>query len=56
MQIIITKSTDPHYWYSQHIGEVYRVIRLDHDVYWCRDANGYLNIVMQADATPYKLH
>lgn len=56
MKIKITDCSDSLFWYSKHIGEVFRVFRLDTDRYWCREQNetGYLNFVLFKDCEEVK--
>jgi len=51
MKIKITNCSDSLFWYNDHIGEVFLVIRASPDVFWCRERNEYecLNIVLRKD-------
>ena len=37
-------------WYSSMIGSFMKVNRIDNQYYWCREPDGYLNIVKKEDA------
>lgn len=57
MQIKILKSSSSFYWYSKHIGEVFTVVKEEHNnredsiTYWVREGGEYncLNIVLDQD-------
>jgi len=51
MKIKIIDCSDSMFWYSSHVGEIFDVQRISHDVFWCRERNEYgcLNIVLKKD-------
>ena len=51
MKIQILKCTDPRMWYNSLVGEHLFVEREDKEYYWCREIEGYLNIILKSDAT-----
>mgnify|MGYP006916514730 FL=1 len=51
MKIQILKCTDPRMWYNSLVGQQVHVEREDSDYFWCREIEGYLNIVLKTDAT-----
>lgn len=65
MKILIHQSTDPQSWYSNRIGHVLDVEKMElnenegqgipEDVYWCREGGIYnpLNYVRKSDAREY---
>jgi len=50
MTIKIIKCRDVLMWYSSMIGELMYVVREDKEFFWCREPDGYLNIVKKEDA------
>jgi len=51
MKIKITDYSDSMFWYSKHLGEIFDVHKVEHDVFWCREKNAYqcLNFVLKED-------
>lgn len=56
MKIKILDCSDSLYWYSKHVGEVFDVQRIEHDVFWCREKDAYecLNIILKVDCEVLK--
>ena len=52
MEVLITNCSDSSYWYSRSLGEAFKLIKEDSDMYWVRDHNGYRNIIAKSDAIP----
>lgn len=50
MTIKIIKCNDKLMWYSSMLGSTLYVVREDEDYFWCREPDGYLNIVKKEDA------
>lgn len=42
-------------WYNSLVGQQLHVEREDNDYYWCREIEGYLNIILKSDATVVSL-
>lgn len=51
MKIKILRCSDSLLWYNLHIGETYKVHRIDSDRFWVREQDdyGYLNFVLLSD-------
>jgi len=52
MEILITNCSDSSYWYSRSLGEAFKLIKEDSDMYWVRDHDGFRNIIEKKDAIP----
>lgn len=52
MKIKITGCNNPHYWYCNHVGEVFNVVcyYAEDEVFLVRERHGYLNIVHKDSA------
>lgn len=53
MKIKILKCSDPLMWYNKEVGNIFILIDRfpeDKQVYWTREPQGYLNIIMRYDA------
>lgn len=50
-KIKIIKSSNPLFWYSKHLGEIFMVIKESPDVYWTREKDSWfcLNFVLKED-------
>lgn len=51
MQIKILHCSDSMFWYNKHIGETFKVRRIESDRFWVREQDdyGYLNFVLTKD-------
>ena len=51
MKIKILHCSDSMFWYNKHIGEIFKVVRIESDRFWVREQNefGYLNFVLAKD-------
>ena len=47
--VLIKKSSNPLFWYSNMIGQQVPLLREESDVYICREPSGYTNIVKKTD-------
>lgn len=47
--VLIKKSSNPLFWYSNMIGQQVPLLREESDVYICREPSGYTNIVRKTD-------
>ena len=52
MEVLITNCSDSSYWYSRSLGEAFKLIKEDSDMYWVRDHDGFRNVIMKKDAVP----
>jgi hypothetical protein len=52
MEVLITKCSDSSYWYRQHLGETFKVIKEGSGYYWVRDHDGFRNMIEKKDAIP----
>lgn len=51
MKIKILHCSDSMFWYNRHIGETFKVVRIESDRFWVREQDefGYLNFVLAKD-------
>jgi hypothetical protein len=56
MRVKILQTSNPLYWYSKHIGQVFEVRYYDKssEDYVCKDNEGLLNIVRKQDCEEVK--
>lgn len=52
MKIVVTSSSHGIYWYSEHVGKEFEVIRVEKptQLYWVREPDGHLNFIRFEDA------
>ena len=55
IRVKIISCSDALFWYNQHIGEIFDVIKTEEDIYWVREPSGYKNFILRKDAEAWKL-
>lgn len=48
-ELTIVGCFDPMMWYRDLVGEKVDFVKEDDDYYWCREPEGYINIVHKSD-------